>query len=691
MNSTEPRERLLNRELSFIDVCARVLELGGDVSLPLLERVKFLAISSSMVDEFFMIRVAGLMGQEASGISVRSPDGRTPQEALNEIRKRVIDLSAQQSRLWARELSPLLAERGIVIGNVDDCTQAERDELASIFDREIFPILTPLAVGPGQPFPYISALSLSLAVFVVDPETAEQRFARVKIPEGMPRFVEVGKRGLFVPLERVIAHFLPWLFPQMEIAERAVFRVTRDADFEVSDEADDLLEAVELELRRRRFGDGVRLEVSSSASKAMVERLKAGLGVGNDQVYTVSGLLDLSEVNQISSLDRPELKDEPWVPIVPPRFANASSASEMFAEIARGDLLVQQPYESFKGTFEAFVQQAARDPDVIAIKATVYRTSDESPLVPALIEASEEGKQSVCLVEIKARGDERRNIEWSRALERAGVHVVYGFANLKIHVKATLIVRREGGTLRRYVHVGTGNYHASNARTYEDFGLFTADEDIAADVADLFNYLTGFGKPQEFRKVIVAPFELRSRLIEEIRKVAKAVSAGKPGRIRLKVNALTHPAIIDELYAASQAGVEIDLIVRALCSLRPGVKKMSENIRVRSVLGRFLEHSRIFNFERGDDSLYFIGSADLMPRNLDNRLELVVPVEDRRLCNRLGSTIDALLEDNASAWELGSDGIWKRIGTKKGERAKPGQVMLMRSAARRRAAAARAR
>ena len=691
MTSTEPRERLLNRELSFIDVCARVLELGGDVSLPLLERVKFLAISSSMVDEFFMIRVAGLMGQEASGVSVRSPDGQTPQEALSEIRKRVIDLAAKQSRLWARELCPLLAERGIVIGNVDDCTQGERDELASIFDREIFPILTPLAVGPGQPFPYISALSLSLAVFVVDPETAEQRFARVKIPEGMPRFVEVGKRGLFVPLERVIAHFLSWLFPQMEISERAVFRVTRDADFEVSDEADDLLEAVELELRRRRFGDAVRLEVSSSASKAMVERLKAGLGVGNDQVYTVSGLLDLSEVNQISSLDRPELKDEPWVPIVPPRFASATTTGDMFAEIARGDILVQQPYDSFKGTFEAFVQAAATDPDVIAMKATVYRTSDESPLVPALIEAVEEGKQSVCLVEVKARGDERRNIEWSRAMERAGVHVVYGFANLKIHVKATLVVRREGGVLRRYVHIGTGNYHAANARTYEDFGLFTADEDIAADVADLFNYLTGFGKPQEFRKVIVAPFELRFRLIEEIRKVAKAVSAGKPGRIRIKVNALTHPAIIDELYAASQAGVEIDLIVRALCSLRPGVKKMSENIRVRSVLGRFLEHSRIFNFERGDDSLYFIGSADLMPRNLDNRLELVVPVEDRRLCNRLGSTIDALLEDNASAWELGSDGEWKRVGTKKGERAKPGQVMLMRSAARRRAAAARAR
>jgi polyphosphate kinase len=691
VTQAELQERLLNREFSALDVCGRVLELGADESVPLLERVKFLAISSGMVDEFFMIRVAGLLGQEASGVSVRSPDGRTPQETLAGIRKRAIDLTGKQSRLWARELAPLLADQGILVGNVDDCTEGELDELGSIFDRQIFPILTPLAVGPGQPFPYISALSLSLAVFVVDPETGEQRFARVKIPEGMPRFVEVGKRGLFVPLERVIAHFLPWLFPQMEIAERAVFRVTRDADFEVSDEADDLLEAVELELRRRRFGDAVRLEVSSSASKAMVERLKAGLGVDNDQVYTVSGMLDLSEVSQIAALDRPELKDEPWVPIIPTRFAAGTEADDMFAEISRGDLLVQQPYDSFKGTFESFVQAAAKDPDVSAIKATVYRTSDESPLVPALIEAQEEGKQTVCLVELKARGDERRNIEWSRALERAGVHVVYGFANLKIHVKATLIIRREAGVLRRYVHIGTGNYHAANARTYEDFGLFTADEDIAADIADLFNYLTGFGKPQEFRKVIVAPFELRTRLIEEIRKVAKAVAAGKPGRIRIKVNALTHPAIIEELYAASQAGVEIDLIVRALCSLRPGVKKVSENIRVRSVLGRFLEHSRIFNFERGDESLYFIGSADLMPRNLDNRLELVVPVEDRRLCNRLGSTLDALLEDNASAWELGPDGSWTRIGAKKGERAKPGQVVLMRSAARRRAAAARAR
>jgi polyphosphate kinase len=689
--SSEAGDRLLNRELSSVDVCGRVFELASDPAVPLLERVKFLAISSSMVDEFFMIRVAGLLGQAASGISVRSPDGRTPHETLAEIRGRVIDLTGRQSRLWARELSPLLAEHGIAVGNVDDCTPAELEELDEYFNREVFPVLTPLAVGPGQPFPYISALSLSLAMFVVDPETGEQRFARVKIPEGMPRFAEVGSRGLFVPLERVIAHFLPSLFPQMEIAERATFRVTRDADFEVSDEADDLLEAVELELRRRRFGDAVRLEVSSSASKAMVERLKAGLGIADEQVYTVSGLLDLSELVQIASLDRPELKDEPWVPVIPPRFSAVEANGGMFGEIARGDLLVQQPYESFAGTFEAFVRTAATDPDVIAMKATVYRTSDESPVVPALVEAVEEGKQSVCLVELKARGDERRNIEWSRAMERAGVHVVYGFANLKIHVKATLIVRRESGVMRRYVHIGTGNYHAANARTYEDFGLFTADESIAADIADLFNYLTGFGKPQKFRKVIVAPFELRTRLVEEIRKVSKAVAGKKSGRIRIKVNALTDPAVIEELYAASQAGVQIDLVCRALCSLRPGVKKMSENIRVRSVLGRFLEHSRIFNFERGDQSLYLIGSSDLMPRNLDTRLELVVPVEDRRLANRLGSTLDALLEDNASAWELGPDGAWRRVGAKKGERARPGQVMLMRSAARRRAAAARAR
>ncbi len=690
-HQTATDERVLNRELSFLDVCGRVLELAADASLPLLERVRFCSIFSIMIDEFFMIRVAALMGQAASGLPVRSPDGRTPRETLAEIRLRAVELTALQARLWSKDLCPALGAQGILVGTVDDCTEKELAELAQRFEREIFPVLTPLAVGPGQPFPYISGLSLSLGVFVVDPDTGEQRFARVKVPEGMPRFMEIGERGLFIPLERVIAHFLSQLFPQMEIAERAVFRVTRDADFEVSDEADDLLEAVELELRRRRFGDVVRVDVSSSASKAMVERLKAGLGIGDEEVYAIAGPLDLSEVIQLVRLDRPDLKEEPWVPITPARFRAANEAGDLFAEIARNDLLVHHPYESFKTTFEAFVLEAADDPDVIGMKTTVYRTSDESPLVPALIEAAEEGKQTVCLVEIKARGDERRNIEWSRALERAGVHVVYGFTNLKIHLKATLIVRREAGSLHRYVHIGTGNYHAINARSYEDFGLFTADPEIAADVADLYNYLTGFGRPQKFRKIVVAPFNLRSRLVEEIRKLAKAAEAGKPTQIRIKVNNLTDPAVIEELYAASQAGVRIDLVVRALCALRPGVKKMSENIRVRSILGRFLEHSRIFNFERGDESLYFISSSDLMPRNLDNRLELMVPIEDRRLCQRLGSTLDALLEDNSQAWELRSNGTWRRLATKKGERARPGQVVLMRSAARRRAAATRAR
>jgi polyphosphate kinase len=677
----------LNRELSFLDVCGRVLELAADPSVALLERVKFCGVFSTMVDEFFMIRVAGLMGQEASGLPVRSVDGRTPSEALADSRRRATDLISKQSKIWSRDLRPALAEQRIVVAGVDECTESERAELARRFEREIYPILTPLAVGPGQPFPYISPLSLSLAVFVVDPDSGEQRFARVKIPEGVPRFVEIGRRGVWIPLEWVIAHFLPNLFPQMEIAERAIFRVTRDADFEVSDEADDLLEAVELELRRRRFGDAVRLEISSSASKAMVGRLKAGLGVRDDQVYAVSGLLDLSEVSQIAQVDRPELKDDAWIPITPPRFLAAAANGDIFAEIGRGDMLVQHPYESFKATFEAFLRAASADPDVIAIKTTVYRTSDESPLVPALIDAQEDGKQSVCLVEIKARGDERRNIKWSRALERSGVHVVYGFANMKIHLKATLVVRREGGVMRRYAHIGTGNYHALNARSYEDFGLFTADEEVTADLADLFNYLTGFGKPQRFRKLIVAPFDLRTRLVEEIRKVATAAAAGKETRIRIKVNALTDPAVMEELYAASREGVRVDLIVRAICSLRPGVKKMSENIRVRSVLGRFLEHSRIFTFKRGGTSSYYVGSADLMPRNLDNRLELLVPIEDRRLQARLDSTLDALLEDNVSAWELHADGSWQRVGAKKGERRRRGQKVLMRSAVRRRAAA----
>ncbi len=678
--AAQEADRLLNRELSWLDFNARVLELAEDRGVPLLERIKFCSIFSSNLDEFFMVRVAGLMGQAASGVAVRSADGRTPKEALAEIRRRVTELTAHQSKLWQKELLPALAEQDIVVGAVDDLRKGELEELSDRFERQIFPVLTPLAVGPGQPFPYISGLSLSLAVFVRDPETEEERFARVKVPELLPRFLRGGGDGVFLPLEHVIAHFLPQLFPKMEITECGSFRVTRDADFEVSDEADDLLEAVELELLRRRFGDAVRVEVSESMSEEMRERILDGVGAELEQLYPIAGLLDLADVMELTRLERPDLKDDPWLPVTQPRIADLTSAAQFFDEIRRGDMLVHHPYESFATSFEAFVRGAAKDPNVLALKTTVYRTSDETPLVPALIDAAEEGKQSVCLVELKARFDEHRNIEWSRSLERSGVHVVYGIPNLKIHAKATLIVRREGNDVRRYVHLGTGNYHAINARVYEDFGLFTADPEIAADVADLFNYVTGFGRPRRFRKLLVAPFALRARLIEEIRAVAQAAEAGKDATIRLKVNALTDRAVIEELYEASQAGAQIDIVARGVCSLRPGVPGMSENIRVRSILGRYLEHSRVFVLEAGKKSTYLLGSADLMPRNLDHRLEVVVPVEDAYAQQRLSSVFDSLLGDNSQAWELKASGGWERLTPAKDERPKPAHLALMRSA-----------
>ena len=683
-------DRLINRELSFLDYDARLLELVEDPDLPLLERVFFFGTFSQMLDEFFMVRIAGLTGQAAAGVTVRSPDGRTPQQALADARKRVVDLYTQQARIWTRELIPALAAEGIVVSRVDELSDAERVELVEIFERDIFPVLTPLAVGPGQPFPYISALSISLAVFVQDPETGEERFARVKVPEGLPRFLPVGRDGRLVPLEQVLTDFLPSLFPGMEVVERSLFRVTRDADLEVSDEADDLLEAVELELRRARFGEVTRLEVSGSMSQSLRERLQQGLRVADDLVYPIAGTFDLADALELLRVDRPDLKNDPWLPVARPPLAGLD-AGEQFAVIRSGDVMVHHPYDSFAQSFESFLDVSAADPDVIALKSTVYRTGDDTPLVPALIEASENGKQSVCLVEIKARGDERRNIEWSRALEQAGVHVVYGFPSMKIHAKTTLVVRREAGGLRRYVHLGTGNYNNVTARSYEDFGLFTADEDIAADVADLFNYLTGFGRPARFRKLLVAPFTLKQRLLDEIRDVAEAARAGRKARIRIKVNGLTHVEVIDALYAASEAGARVDILCRGVCSLRPGVPGLSERIRVRSVLGRFLEHSRVFMFETGERSSYYMGSADLMPRNLDHRVEVVTPVADAVLQAELSSTFDALLADTASSWELEGGGAWKRVRPKKeDERPRSAQSVLMRRA-RRRVALARSR
>jgi polyphosphate kinase len=687
--TTAAADRLINRELSFLDYDARVLALVEDPDLPLLERVFFCSIFSQMLDEFFAVRVVGVSEQVASGVTVRSPDGRTPQQTLRETRQRVLELQAEQARIWSQELLPALAAEGIVISGVEELSPDERAELERRYDRDIYPVLTPLAVGPGQPFPYISGLSISLAVFVRDPETGEERFARVKVPEGLPRFLSLGESGRFVRLERVITHFLPSLFPGMDVLERSTFRVTRDADFEVSDEADDLLEAVELELRRRRFGEVTRVEVSSSMSTAMRERIQNGLRVDDELIYPVEGILDLADVSELTRLDRPDLKSDAWIPVGRPPLAQLENG-EQFAAIRGGDILVHHPYDSFAASFEAFLDTAAVDPNVIALKSTVYRTSDDTPLVPALIAAAESGKQSVCLVEIKARGDERRNIEWSRALEQAGVHVVYGFPSMKTHAKTTLVIRREGGALRRYVHLGTGNYNNVTARSYEDFGLFTADEEIGADIADLFNYLTGFGRPAHFRKLLVAPFTLRQRLIEEIRTVAAAARDGRKARIRIKVNGLTHVEIIDELYAASAAGARIDLLVRGVCTLRPGVPGMSDGIRVRSVLGRFLEHSRLFHFESGDGSRFYLGSADLMPRNLDHRVEVVAPIEDIGAQNELAATIDSLLADTASSWELDHAGVWHRIRPKKEDRPRSAQAVLMRRA-RRRVSLARSR
>jgi len=677
--TTEAEARFLNRELSQLDFNGRVLELASDESVPLLERINFCSIFSSNMDEFFMVRVAGLMDQVAAGVVRRSPDGLTPQATLAQIRTRSLRLAEEQAKLWKRNLKAELAGQGIVIAEIEDLEPAELEELERVFGEDIFPILTPLAVGPGQPFPYISGLSLSLGLFVRDPESGEERFARVKVPELLPRFLPIGSRGLFVPLELVIRHFLPWLFPKMEVIECMPFRVTRDADFAVSDEADDLLEAVELELRRRRFGEPVRVEVSGSCSARMLDQLKSGLDVADDQIYLVPALLDLSELNELYALDRPELKEDPWVPVVPTKFA-AAGGDAFFAELRKGPALVHHPYDSFARTFEAFVQAGARDPKTVALKTTVYRTSEDSPHVPALIEAAAQGKQTVCLVELKARFDERRNIEWSRRLESAGVHVVYGFPSLKIHAKATLVVRREGDGLRRYAHIGTGNYNSVTARLYEDFSLFTADEEITADVADLFNHLTGFGRPRSFRKLLVAPFTMRPALVENIRRCTAAAEAGKEARIRIKVNHLADEEIVTELYAAADAGVDVEIFARTTCTLWPRKRGGKEDIKVRTLLGRFFEHSRFFIFDADGESTFLLGSADLMPRNLDHRIEILVPVEDARSQRDLTRTFDSIMEDTRWSWALRADGTWEPVRAKKGKGAQSLHGALMRRA-----------
>jgi polyphosphate kinase len=674
-------ELYTNRELSWLQFNERVLELAEDEATPLLERVKFLAIYANNLDEFFMVRVAGLHDQVDAGIDARGPDGLSPSDTIDRIAERTRELGHRHSRQWEDHVRPALAEHGIRVIDCEECDARELEKIDRQFSEEIFPVLTPLAVGPGRPFPYISNLSLSLAVWLRDPVSRTETFARVKVPkEVLPRFVPLGG-DVFVPLEVVIARHLGQLFPGMEVLRHDFFRVTRDADFTVSDEADDLLQAVEDELRRRRFGELVRLEVASTMDPDMRSYLVEQLAIDESQVIDVEGLLDLDDLWALYDVEgHRDLRDPPWTPVTQPALADREDAkADTFAAIRASDLLVHHPYDSFATSVERFVKQAVADPDVLAIKTTVYRTSDDSALVPALIEAAERGKQAVCLVELKARFDERRNIGWARALEEAGAHVVHGLPGLKTHAKALLVVRREGSGARHYVHVGTGNYHAKTARLYEDFGLFTTDRAMAADVAELFNTLTGAARSPSYRRIVTAPDDMRDWFLEEVRRTIAAHQAGEEARIILKLNSLVDERCIRALYEASQAGVRVDLNVRGICCLRAGVPGVSENIRVVSVVGRFLEHSRVYGFWRGDEREYWIGSADLMPRNLDTRVELLAPIGDAALRSEVEDTLERCLADDTFAWELGPEDHWER---RTGGRRSAQRELMDRAAAR---------
>jgi polyphosphate kinase len=683
----------INRELSWLDFNERVLQLAEDSSTPLIERVKFCAIYTTNLDEYYMVRVAGLHDQIDAGVENPSQDGRTPTQTIEAIRERVLELGERLSGCFEADLRPALFEQGVRVVSFEQLDDPQRAYLAQHFRRVIFPALTPLAVAPGRPFPYISNLSLSLAVLVRDPTSGETVFARVKVPtEILPRFVTVRSSAegtTLVPLEDVIAHHLDALFPGMEIVDCDVFRVTRDADLEVSDDAADLLQAVEDELRRRRFGEIVRVEIGADCSERLREELVGLLGVREDEVYPVRGLHDMGALWQIAKLPgMPELRNPPYAPVTHPRLLrHEGERPDVFAAMREGDVLVHHPYDSFATSVERFVEQAVADPNVLAIKQTVYRTSDDSPLVPDLIAASERGKQAVALVELTARFDERMNIHWAKALEEAGVHVVYGQPALKTHAKCVLVVRREGDGVRNYVHVGTGNYHSATARLYTDFGLFTIDEEIGADVAEMFNNLTGYGRPLRYRKALIAPAHLREGLIAEIDATIAAHTPESPGRIAMKMNALVDGHCIRALYRASRAGVQVDLNVRGICCLRPGLPGISENIRVVSVVGRLLEHSRVYTFERGGERTVYIASADLMPRNLDHRVELAAPIESPELQAELMDTLERAFADNQSSWDLHADGTWQRRSPGRDERPRNMQVELMELHARRAAEA----
>ena len=656
-------ERFSNRELSRLDFGARLLDLAEDTSQPLLERVKFVAIFAGLLDEFFQVRVTGLEDQVVAGVRTRSADGLRPAEQLAAIRERVLELVSRQDRIFQEVLVPGLAEAGIFFSDFSELDSKDQEFLDDVFERQIFPVLTPLSVDPGHPFPNISNLSLNLAVQVEDPVTGEQRIARLKVPPILPRFVVMPDGERFVALEKVIAAHLDRLFPGMKVGHHETFRVTRNVDLTLEEEeADDLLVALETELRRQRFGRAVRLELANEGFTEIQDLLMRELELSPSAVYQIDAPLDLAGLWALHGLDRPDLHAEDWTPIIPPELRGAEGETvDIFAVLRHRNILVHHPYESFAASVEAFIEQAANDPDVLGIKQTLYRTSGDSPIVASLVRAAESGKQVAALVELKARFDEAANINWAKTLEDAGVHVVYGVMGYKTHSKTALVLRREGDEIRRYCHIGTGNYNSKTARIYEDLGLLSADPDLSADVGDLFNFLTGFNRQETFRELLVSPGSLRSGLMDQI---AQESDRGPQGRIVMKANGLTDPRIIDGLYAASQNGVAIDLAIRGMCCLRPGIPGLSETITVRSIVGEFLEHSRIYCFGSDDDpeaARIYIGSADPMERNLDRRIEALTPVYDTNLKSRLLEVLSLTFLDDTNTWILGPDRRWRRL------------------------------
>ncbi|PRY31228.1 polyphosphate kinase [Pseudosporangium ferrugineum] len=661
-----PDDRFLNRELSWLDFNARVLALAEDPETPLLERAKFLAIFSSNLDEFYMVRVAGLKRRLKAGLPMRGGDRSSLRNQLEMITERAADLVTRHSACFGDEVRPKLQAEGIELVSWTELDAPERERLRTFFREQVFPVLTPLAVDPAHPFPYISSRSLNLAVVLRDPEDSSgELFARIKVPNNVQRFVAVqnDSRGVrFLPVEELIAVHLDQLFSGMKILEWHLFRVTRNAEVEVDEDRDeDLLQALERELAQRRFGPPVRLEVAASISDHVLDLLARELDMNDEDVLRVPGLLDLSALWQVfGEVDRDDLKDRPFVPATHPQLADGEVPRSVFNRLRECDILVHHPYHSFSTSVQRFIEQAAADPNVLAIKQTLYRTSGDSPIVDALVDAAAAGKQVVVLVEVKARFDEVANIGWARTLERAGCHVVYGLVGLKTHCKTALVVRQEGNQIRRYCHIGTGNYHPKTARLYEDFGMLTADPEIGADVTDLFNVLTGYSRQTAFRRLLVAPHGVRRGLIERIEEQARIARAGGEALVQFKVNSLVDEETCDALYRASRDGVKVDLVIRGMCALRPGVPGLSENIRVRSIVGRFLEHSRVFRFGTGDDAEYWIGSADLMHRNLDRRVEALVRVTLPSAQNDLRNVLELAMSDESEGWDLDAEGTWHR-------------------------------